>query len=368
MNDQIRARVYHDASSRLPPGQRRLFLALACLPGLAEAISMEGPAASQYSTMSEATRVHHDAQTLVATARQLEFVMSQAYEEPMPELKLAEGQVIDFDTSVPEGARSFVWYAYSGSAIAQFTAAWAEGSAPLAQVQGAAVTGQIKGMENGYAYTMDDLRSAAFAGVQLDPSLSKYARRGHAERLNKTALWGREDLALPGLVTHPNITIFDAPLNGASSSRYWVNKSVDEILRDNRVLAQTANQVSYRTRKTSNIWIPQEEYDLISTLRLGAGDGGMTVLDFLRKVHPGITWDVLDELAASLSDGNLATDSALALVRNRDLLNLVVPMAFRQHPPQQVNLTIKVMCESKIGGVVMKEPPTVVRMDQIGAS
>lgn len=370
MNDIIRSRVYQDAARSLRPGARRLFLGLAALPGLAQVISLEGEGhiASRYVAMRDDERAHHDAQTLIATARQLEFVMSQAYEEPFPEMKAAEGILLDFDTSVPEGARTFVWYAYSGKAIAQFTAIWAEGNAPEVSVQGVSVTGQTQGMQNSYSYTLDDLRAAAFANVPLDAQLSKQARRGHAELLNRTALWGREDLGLRGLVNHPNITVLDAPLNGGSTSRYWSQKSVDEILRDIRVLVQQASIVSYRQRKTTNVWLPDDAMNLISTLRLGAGDGGMTVLDFAKKVHGGVTFDVLDELAATQSSGHLSTDSALALVKRADLVSLVVPMAFRQHPPQQVALTIKVLCESKIGGVVMREPPTTVRMDQIGST
>lgn len=370
MNDFIRTRVYHDAAARLPKGARRIFLGLASLPGLAAAISLEGQASlrDRYLDMNDDDRVRHDAQTLVATARQLEYVMAEAYEEPFPEMKAAEGLLIDFDTSVPEGARSFVWYAYSGTAIAQFTAVWAEGNAPEVSVQGVPVTGVTQGMANSYSYTLDDLRAAAFANVPLDSQLSKQARRGHAELLNRTALWGREDLGLPGLVNHSNITVLDAPLNAGSTSRYWSAKTVDEILRDIRVLVQTPSTVSYRMRKTTNVWLPDDEMNLISTLRLGAGDGGMTVLDFAKKVHPGVTFDVLDELAASQSTGHLSTDSALAMVKRKDLVNLVVPMPFTQHAPQQVALTIKVMCESKIGGVVMREPPTTVRMDQIGST
>lgn len=369
----IRARVYQDTAAKLPLGTRRIFAKLASLHDFAANLALHGRQGERYAEMNPAERVRHDAQTLAAASRQLEHVMSQVYEEPMPELRAANGDMIDIDTSVPDGAKTFTWYAYSGRAIARFSASWTSGAAPMATIQGAARTGTTHSIESGYAYTQSDMRQAAFADIPLDPMLAKEVRHAHQRKHNDVALWGRMDLNLPGLVTHPNITVIDAPLNAGATSRYWSSKTVDEIQRDINTLIDTASEVSFRMRRTTNLWLPTTEFNLIRNTRLGAGDGGMTILGFFKANRPEVTIDELVELRASQSapeggSPQLTSNAALALVKNRDIVSFVVPLVFSQLAPQMVGLNIKVFTESMVGGVILKEPPTVVRLDQIGLS
>lgn len=360
-----RRRAYADAQSRLTSkGARAIFALLAADPLMAAALRQDrGDLATP-----EPDAARQDSQTLAAFARQLEHVMTETYEEPFPDLGMASGQVIDIDSSVPEGAESFVYYVYSGASLARFSSAYSGGTAPTTTIQGARVTGNIESMENAYEYSFRDLRAAAFAGVPLDSMLAKYAKRGHEELLQEAGLWGREDLGLPGFVNHPNITVTQAAADGTASSREWADKTVDLILRDHRVLIDTPGQLSYGMRETTHVLYSREEMRLLSSLRMGAGDGGYTVLKFLRETYTGVEFGVMLELAASQSDGNLDANAALAYVKNREFLRLVAPMAFKQYPPERRDLKIRVMCESSTGGVICKEPLTVHRLDGVGDS
>lgn len=362
----VRRREYADAQSSLASSPRvaAIFALLAGDPGITEALRRDRGGEGE----SEATSARNDAQTMVAFARQLEHVIAETYEEPFPELQMASGDLIDLDTSIPEGAETFVYYVYSGLSMARFSSAYSGGTAPTTTVQGARVTGNVESMENAYEYTFRDLRAAAFAGVPLESMLAKYAKRGHEELLQGTGLWGREDLGLPGFITHPNITITRAPADGTGSSRAWADKTVDLILRDHRTLIDTPGQLSYGMRETTHVRYAREEWRLLNTLRMGAGDGTLTVMGFLRATYPGVDFGMLLELAASQSDGNLTTNAAIAYSRNREHLRLVQPMAFKQYPPERRDLKIRVMCESSTGGVIMKEPLAVHRMDDVGAS
>lgn len=360
---EARRRAYADAMGGLATdSQREIFSRLVAI-GVDDALQrLDGRPSSPRDA------AHFDAQTLIATARQLEYVITQVYEEPFPELPVAEGQVIPIDSSIPEGAETFVYYVYTGMAIARFSAAYATGTAPRAAIAAAAVPGKVEGAEGSYGYHVKELRAAAFAGAPLDAMLAKAERRAHAELLQRTALFGREDLGLPGLISHPNITVLDAPADGTGSSRYWSAKSVDLIIRDYGNLVSTVEDVSFGMRKTTDVLLPRPTLRLLRTTRLGAGDGGMTVLDFLNKAYPGITIRELNELSASMSGGALAADAAIAFVKDPSIIRLVVPMPFRQHPPQLHNLETVVPCESSMGGVILVEPATLVRMDSVGST
>lgn len=367
--NELQRRAYADAARGIrSDSQRRLFLAMLALGVPAALDRLPDSRQDAAGDVPPAARYRNDAQTLVVAARQLEYVMTQVYEEPFPALPVAEGEIIPINGSIPEGAETFLYYVYSGAGIARFSAAYATGTSPRVAVSGGAVPGKIEGMENSYGYHVRELRAASYAGVPLETMLAKVARRAHAELLQRTALFGREDLGLPGLLTHPNITIIDAPADGTGSSRLWSAKTVDQIIRDYGTLVRTVERVSFGMRKTTTVLVPRDELIRMSTTRLGAGDGGMTILDFLRKAHPGIDIRELNELSASNSGGVLTVDCAIAFVKDPSIIELIVPMLFRQHPPQMHNLEVVVPCESSTGGLRLVEPQTVVRMDGIGQS
>jgi len=155
-----------------------------------------------------------DASSLLWFARQLEHVMAQTEKEEFPELKMASGEILPIDNSIPEGAETWTYFMFSGTAIAQFSSGYSNGEFPLVTLKGAKVNGNVEPMSNGYAWSTRDVRNAQFTGFGLETELSSFARRGHDQLLNDTGLFGREDLGLPGFINHPNITVSDAADNG----------------------------------------------------------------------------------------------------------------------------------------------------------
>ncbi len=336
---------------QLKPGTRATFDRLVLL-GAAQIIAT-APAANGDP------RGRYDAQTLAISARQLEHVMSEVYEEEFPNLRMANGEIIPIDSSVPEGAETFTYYLYSAIGVARFSSAYSSKTSPRATITGARVSGNVENMEGSYGYTARDLRNAAFASLPLDSMLAVAERRSHMELLNKTGLWGREDLGLPGFLNHPNITHVSPP-NGD-----WETATVDEIIADVNLAIDTAELISFGMRQSNVLLLPRERMLLIKTRRLGAGDGGMTILKFLQEAHPGVSFEVLNELAPDNSDDNLDDMTAVAFTRDARLASLVVPMPYRQYPVQQSGLNFEVPTESSTGGVKMPEPMIVTRMGGI---
>lgn len=310
-----------------------------------------------------------DAQSGLVFARQLEYIMRETYREEFDDLPFASGEIIPFDTEIPENARFFRWYLYTGMGIARFINSYARGNLPLVTMQGAEKTGQVQPFGNAYAWSTQDVRDAQFTGIPLTTELGSIAKRGHEELLNDTIAWGREDIGLPGMLNHPNITVSDSPANGTGSSTYWSAKSVDNILADIFTLITTPQRLTRNREKVNMVLLPLAEMLLISTLRLGTTGETTTVLDYVKKAYPGVEFRTVEELSASGSGGNLSTDSAYAFTaRNPKALRAVAPMLFRQHPVQQQDLMFKVPCESTTGGVIMPRPMSAHRMDGIGLS
>lgn len=350
--------AYRQARAALKPATRRTFDRLVML-GAAQTIALDAANDGVAYPRTKDGRERLDAQTLAIAARQLEHVMSEVYEEDFPDLRMANGDVIPIDGSIPEGAETFIYYLYSAVGVARFSSAYSSRTSPRATIAGAKVTGNVEAMEGSYGYTARDLRNASFANLPLETMLAVAERRAHMELLNKTGLWGREDLGLPGFVNHANITVLDAPHGPFSGN------SVDEIIADVALVIDTAELVSFGMRKTNVVAFPRSLMLRLKTTRMGAGDGGYTVLKFLQEAFPGVSFEVLNELAAAQSDGNLAEDAILGYTRDARLASLIVPMPFRQYPVQQEGLEFRVPCESSTGGVKMPEPMIVTRMDGV---
>lgn len=326
------------------------------------------PGGERHDAANGGRGYRNDSQTLPMFARMLEQILTEVEKEEFAELKMANGDLIPIDTSINEGAETYSYYVYSAVGVARFLSAYAGQSLPLVTIKGAKVSGRVEPMGNAYAYTTHDVRNAQFAGVPLESELAIAARRAHDELLHSTGLWGREDLGLPGLLNHPNIIISTPGTSAGAGDDTWPNKTVDEIIADVVTLIDTVDEVTFGMEKVNRVLMSRERYNFIKTLRMGTGDGTLTVLKYLEEMYPEVTFDKLNELSGDNSDGNLAAGSHSMFAYtsgNKRKASLVVPMMFRQHPVQQEDLTFKVPCESSTGGVKMPRPLMCNRMDGI---
>ncbi len=353
-----------DSTSEVDKGAtaaaRKIFDQLCRLPLAQELIPQDPANGNGYAANSRhdaASRV--DSQTLAFFARELEYVYSEVEREEYADLPMAEGEIIPLDSSVPEGAETFSYYVYGAVGVARFMSGYASGSLPLVTIKGAKVTGNVEPMANGYAYDTRDARNAQHTGMPLEPELAFAARRGHEELLQRTGLWGRMDLGIPGLLNHPNIIQSTPGTSAGAGDDTWPNKTPDEIIADIVTLIDTVDEVTFGKEKVNAVRMSRARYNFIKTLRLGVGDGTLTVLKYVQEMYPEVKFGVLEELAGDHSDGNLPAGSHAMFAYtagNKKKASLVVPMPFKQHPVQQDGLTFKVPCESSTGGVKMKSP------------
>lgn len=330
-----------------------------------------------------------DADSMAYAARALEHVMADVYEEDYPDLPVADGTIMPIDSSVNEGAKTWTYYLYSGTATARIGAQYSDGTLPIVTRTGAEVTRKVLPFENAFEYSTDDMRHAAMAKDNLDSALGALARRGHEQLFHRVGLWGRTELGVDGLLTHPNITIVTAAATGTNSSTEFADKTVDQIIEDFRVLIGSAARLTHGLRTTTRVLMSRRVMELLVTRRLGPGDGHATLLDHLMKVWGGkdpgginggvpVEFMILEELdwtkAQTEADNGVSNvdvdedtgDVLIAYVHNNPkVLRLIRPMPFKQQPVQAINLRFRTPCESKSGGVRLPEPLTICRMEGV---
>lgn len=321
----------------------------------------------------EQPRIKKDAQLLNFFARQLEYVYTEIEREEFPDLRAANGEIVPIDRNVPAGAETFTYYVMSGAGVAAFQGSYSHGSAPRVTLKGARVQGKVQRMRNVYGWDIQDVENAQMAGVNLDSELAATARRAHEQLLNDTCFYGAPAQGLPGLFNHPNITVSDAPLNAGSTSTLWINKTPAEIIADVNEVLNGIQTLTLGVEVPNRMLIPRAQYLLISTTRLGAGDGFATILGYLQAAHPGVTFEICNELGTEFSTRNGADllnngqrDAIFAYTAgNPRKAALVRPKDFTQLPVQENGFDYDMHCESSTGGVKMPRPLMCHRMDGV---
>lgn len=306
-----------------------------------------------------------DAQLAPFFARELEHIFAETFDIVHPELKMANGEVLPIDTSVDTGAESYTYYQFDSVGIAQLINTYAARDLPRANVRGAKFNANIESLGASYGWNIQDLRNARMVNRPLESSLAAAARRAHDQAWNEIGLFGNEDVDLRGFLNHPNITVSLAAVSaGAPPSTAWVDKTPDEIILDVNDALNSPIDLTNGVEQPNRCLLPLDQYTLInSTPRSSTSD--TTILEFLRRVHPTVTFGWLNELAAAKSGGVLTSDALIAYRFEMRKASLVIPQPFEQFPVQQDGLEFLVATHSRIGGVKMPYPLSVHRKDGI---
>ena len=321
-----------------------------------------------------------DAVDTAYAARQLEYVYAEATKREFEALPFADqgDPLVPWDTSVDPGAETFVWYQTETSGTAVFLATMAGGAdLPRPSVYGSEVQGRCQSFGNEIVVTVQQLRRSAFAKHNLQADLGDGSKRGHAELLNDTAAWGRDDLGLPGFLNHPQVPrSVAAEKAAAGTSTHWDVATPGEMIADVLALVNGILEDSHEIYRPDTIAMPAR-YLRILAQTTASEDGSArgnapSVMAYLEqalaKGGTPCTFRPCEELRASKSDGSITSDAMIAYSRKEEHVSLVVPMYYDVLAVQQVGFEMRTPTESMIGGVAFRVPATAAMMTGIGDS
>jgi hypothetical protein len=114
--------------------------------------------------------------------------------------------------------------------------------------------------------------------------------------------------------------------------------------------------------RPDTLLMPIEQYQLIaSTPR--ADNSDTTILEFFLKANVGIkTVKPVHELKGA---GPAGVDVMIAYKNSPEHLTLEIPQPFEQLPVQENNLSFKVPCHSRLGGLLIHYPLSVLVAEDI---
>jgi len=304
-----------------------------------------------------------DANESIFFARELEHIKARAYDILYPELKAT--RLIPVSTEAGPGAESITYQQYDSVGVMKIIADYAD-DLPRADVKGKEFTSTVKSLGGSYGYNVQEIRNARMAGKPLQQRKANAVRMANEQQVNKVAwfadgssTWG----GMVGFFYNANTTKSAAPTGN------WIGGAVsaDLIIADVNFAINKVPDVTNGVESVDTVLMPQLEYShLASTPRSSTSD--TTILEFLRRVHPGVTFEALNEAKAVSPNprtGGAAVNLLIAYKRNPDKITLEIPQPFEQFPAQERGLEFVVPAHSRIGGVIMYYPLAVHIVDGI---
>lgn len=293
-------------------------------------------------------------------ARELDFVKAKAYDKLYPELSALNYMPIT--SEVDPGAESVTWYGYEVTGLAEIINNYAD-DLPRADVKGTPSTAQIKSVGDSYGYNAQEMRASIMTGKSLDSRKATSARRAHDLKVNQIAFIGSEKDNLVGLFRDetgiPEFALSEVEVDGVKHTEFRY-KTPDQILDDLNGMQIYIDKLTNSIERPDSLALPSHIYMDLSSRRIT--DTDTTVLEFLKKTAPFIkNWEAWNELSENATMFNPTGKSvAFLYTKDPDKFSLELPMPFTQYPVQVRNLESVVPCESRVAGLLIYYPMSML--------
>ena len=280
--------------------------------------------------------------------RELTYVRKKALQ--VKKSNLNAFTVFPVMTEVPAGADVAVQRIYDSVGIAEVITNYGD---DLRRVDIVAKENPVKVVDIGdsYGYTFKEIQNAQFKGMNLDAMKASAARRGIDYKLNSIAWHGDKAHNVIGFLNNDNITSFQLPADGDSSSTALEKKTEEEVIRDMNNFIESIPEQTNQVEQANTVLLAPKAYNHLATTRLK--DSDRTILEFLQGVHPEIIrWMKIGELAKA----DNGKDVMIAGNFIPEYIKFEIPQRFVQMPVQPNNLEYKVPCLAEVIGVTISMP------------
>lgn len=305
--------------------------------------------------------INMDANETMFFSRQLESIKARSFDVEYPEFPAT--RVLPVSTDAGAGAQSITYRQFDSVGLMKLIASYAD-DLPRSDVFGKEFTTPVRSLGGSYGYSVQEIRSAMMAGVPLQQRKANAARQAYEQAVNNIAFFGDGSATyggLYGLFYNPNVT------KAAATNGSWATATPDEIIEDVNKAITNVTTLTKGVETIDTVLLPLTQYGRIaSTPRSGTSD--TTILEFLRRVWPGVTFTGINECAALATkpSGGAGPVDVMVLLRNSlDKMSLEIPQPFEQFPPQERNLEVVVPTHGRIGGLIVYYPLSVAIIEGI---
>jgi hypothetical protein len=302
--------------------------------------------------------INMDAESTAFFLRELEHVRTKTYD--IKKVPLRAREIFPLDFEVHDGANTVTYHQFDTFGIAKIISNYAD-DLPVVDIAGKEFTSNVKEIGASFRYSFKDIRRAKLANRPLETRLATAARRAVSEKENRVAFFGDTDNNIPGILQNANIPRLAAGV-GAGGSTFWDEKTVDEVLADMNVVVNTPSELTSGTEDVDAIVLSNKAHVHVRS-RYADDDKKVTILQAFLNANPHIKHvHVASELDNAGYDN---TGMMMAYKKSPDYLQLVIPMEFVIHAPQERGLGYSVPVEQSTGGVVVYYPLAIAFLEGI---
>jgi hypothetical protein len=287
--------------------------------------------------------------------KELEHVQSELYQVKYPNL-LARSFLPPSRSPASAGSRSFTTRIMDMVGKAALVANWGD-DPPRADVFKDEQNNPIRALASSYGFNHMELIAAAEKGISLDVAKGMAARKAIDTSLDDLLSTGDTASGLTGFINHPDANDALVANNAGATSRLWVNKTPDEVLKD---LSEPGELIADQTKGIFGVTglamlMPIAKYNYIANRRVT--DGSESILSYFLRNNQQVAsvapWHKLK------GAGEGATDRMVVYQPDPEVLFYEVPMEFNQLPVQSRGLEYIVPCLAACGGVILQHPGAV---------
>lgn len=336
-----------------------------------ENIRLDGPTLAMYGHLFAQLGITHefgpkkgqriDANETAFLARQVEVVRAKVFEVKVAEL-LAR-KFLPTATDIPSWASHVVEVIYDSAGRARVVSGGTK-EFPRVDVIASESAYKVVSVGASYGWNLMDLRQAIGLGVPLSERKGSTARRvidaGIDEVLATGALATVDQTAFSavGFLSASAVTILASAAGSWATALTTDAGKANVILDINNGIAAT-NQNTLQVFSCTDVILAPAKYDLLATTpRSSISDE--TMLSFLQRVNPGVTFSKWHRLTAA---GGSGKDRIVYYAKTPEVIEAIVPQEFEQLPPQIDGLETLTLCHARCGGVRIHQPKAIYYQD-----
>lgn len=243
---------------------------------------------------------------------------------------------------------------------------------PFSQVNRATGTHDFAMIGAGWEWNMEEINQASLYGVNLGAEKALGADRNLERKLYSIAMTGATEKNWTGFCNYSGITEADADTTGTGSSTYWADKTVDNILADINTAMGAVRTGSAEVEYVDTMALPPGAFRDLATRRLGAGDGLITLLEYIRRnnIYTAETGRELTILPVrDLATASTAGEGrGVFYRRDPEVIRFHLPMPKMMLQPRQKSLmAYESGVVARTGGVEVRLPKAMYYLDEIAA-
>lgn len=286
-------------------------------------------------------------------SRQLEHIKAGSYDVLYAANVAA--RVIPVSNEANPGATTITYRQYDAVGFAKIVANYAK-DIPRVDLLAQEFTTKVKSIADSYGFSIQDIRAARMAGVNLEDKGAAAALQAIVQLENQLAFFGDTGYGIQGFFTNPNIPTALAPADGVGATSTFSTKTPNQIIRDISNLISGIRTRTQNVEKPNTVLLPLSTWTYLNqTPRSDLGD--RTIMGWLKENNALIDgiqeWIPLNELETA---GVSGTRMMVAYDRNPRKLTLEIPQPFEMFPPQYEGLEWHVPCHERIGGTIVYYP------------